>query len=109
MKTPHAKKPVVTCWSHSHGAPIARVTTSHSTASVNIAMHTPHRTIRHASSTSNAGHFRWRCRCRTRARGSAMARALLHVADQLEQLDGMRAELGRELVLDRLRRLDEAG
>ena len=58
--TPHAKNAVVTCCSHSHGAPSVRVTTSQNTVSVNMKMHTPHRTISTASSTSNAFHLRWR-------------------------------------------------
>src|SRR5213079_2373618 len=34
---------------------------------------------------------------------------LLHFADELQELDGVRTELRGQLVLDRLRRLDEAG
>ena len=67
-KTPQAKNAVVTCCSHSQGAPSVRVTHVENTASVNIAMHTPQRTISAASSQSNAFHFRWRWRCRISAR-----------------------------------------
>src|SRR3954451_7850451 len=130
-KTPHAKKAVVTCCSQSHGWPSVRVSTSQNTASVNIAMQTPQRTISTASRESNAFHFRWRWRCRIRARKFAIrspaqppqkigaaavlepqdapARALLlDVAHELQQLDGVRAELGRELILDRCGGLHEA-
>ena len=96
------------------------------TVSVNMPMHTPHRTISSASSGSSARHLSWRWRCRTsarhvghgaafrtardrarrtgrpaRARAVRCAGELLHFADELEDLDRMRAELGRELVLDR--------
>src|SRR5438552_16653022 len=133
-KTPQAKSAVVTCCSHSQGAPSVRVTTSQNTVSVNMKMHTPHRTINTASSQSNARHLRCRWRWRISARKSAIPTpdpscgyramrrrrrferlrspmrmlGLLHVADELQELDRMRTELRRQLVLDRLRRLDEA-
>src|SRR6185436_2369603 len=126
--TPQQKNAVVPCCSQSQGAPIARVTTSHSAASVNMKMHTPHRTMSSASSQSNARHLRWRWRCRIRARwcwSSAMAvsinqraapgaalpvhlRQLLYIAHELEDLNRLRPEIGRGFVLDRLRRLHEA-
>src|SRR5207248_11268380 len=134
--------------------------TSQNTVSVNMKMHTPHRTINAASSQSNALHLRWRWRWRIKARMSAMrllpyrmvrragrirrrcgfirttsgginpalrARAfirtmrgrmnptlpgrmnpaLLHVADELQELHRVGPELRRELILDRRRRLDE--
>src|SRR3954454_25388453 len=133
MKTPHAKKTGVTCCSPSHGAPIVRVTTSQSTATVNMPMHTPHRIMRSASSGSNAFHLSCRWRSRTSARKSAMSvlirtvpdmnrpetriiappavqnACLLHITDELQQLHGMRTELLRELILHGLRSLDEAG
>jgi hypothetical protein len=64
MNTPQAKNAVVTCCSHSQGAPIVRVTTSHSTDNVNMPMQTPHRIIRIASSGSSHFHLsrRWRSR-----------------------------------------------
>ena len=58
--TPHAKNAVVTCCSHSHGAPMVRVITSQSTISVNMLMDTPHRIMSSASSGSNTFHFSWR-------------------------------------------------
>jgi len=66
--TPQAKNAVVTCCSHSQGAPRVRVTTSRKTASVNIEMQTPQRIIRTASTQSKAFHLSWRWRCRIRAR-----------------------------------------
>src|SRR5712691_518775 len=115
MKMPQAKKPVVTCCSHSHGAPISRVTTSRNTAPVKPMIDTPHNTMSAASSGSSAFHLRWRCRWRTRKRlltttlarldGSASS---LHVADELEDLDRVRPELLGKLVLDRRGILGEA-
>src|SRR5262245_14141856 len=113
---------------------MVRVVTSKNTASVNPNMQTPHRIIKRASSQSSAGHFRCRCRWMIRARlvanslmsamiaPSARKRAvpsqappavrlrfgLLNLADQIQQLHGVRTELLGELVLDGCRRLGEA-
>src|SRR5262245_60795700 len=87
---------------------MVRVTTSRNTDSVKPTMLTPHSTMSTASSGSSAFHLRCRWRCRTSARGSTGAR-LLGLADELEDLHRVRAELGRELVLDGLGRLHEAG
>src|SRR5262245_8224519 len=93
----------------------------------------PHSTMSAASTGSSAFHLR--CRCSTRTRWSTInpsrARArrdsgggpggppperivrstagLFHLADELEDLHGVRTELLRELVLDRLGRLHESG
>src|SRR5262245_56918457 len=72
MNTPYAKKPVVTCWSHSQGYPIVRVTTSHSTERVNPVIETPHRTMSTASAGSRAFHLRCRWRSSTRTRWSTI-------------------------------------
>src|SRR6516165_1090687 len=114
---------------------MVRVVTSKNTASVNPNMHTPHRIIKRASSQSSSGHFRCRCRWMIRARlvanslmlamiapsarqsGGYRARhrlrvrlrfGLLNLADQIQELHGVRAELIGELVLDGCRRLGEA-
>src|SRR5437660_2692536 len=133
MNTPHAKNAVVTCCSHSQGAPSVRVTTSQNTVSVNMKMHTPQRTINAASNQSNAFHFKWRWRCRIKARKSAISvvvqtsnehknpagdarnappvgprNELLDVPNELEDLHRVRTELLCELILDWLRRFDEA-
>src|SRR4051794_39190696 len=108
MKTPQGKKPVVTCCSHSHGACSSRVTTSRNTEPVKPMIDTPHRTIRPASTGSSAFHFRCRWRGRTRlrlltgTRGRSAVRRSLHVANEVEDLDGVRPELLGEAVLDRL-------
>src|SRR5262245_1267673 len=114
MNTPHAKKAVVTCCSHSHGCPTVRVRTSSPTESVKPPMDTPQRTIRRASSGSSAFHLRCRWRWMTSARYTAkesVTRPLrsLHVAHESEDLHGVRPQLFRQLILDRLRRLLEAG
>src|ERR1051325_3588640 len=83
---------------------MVRVTTSQRTANVNPAIDTPHSTMRTASTGSSAVHFRCRWRCRT----SGVTRRLLHLADHVEDLHRVRAQLLRELVLDGLRRLHEA-
>src|SRR5882757_1487837 len=115
MNTPQAKKPVVTCCSHSHGAPISRVTTSRNTEPVKPMINAPHSTIRPASSGSSAFHLRWRWRWRTRLRslttrirGTRGAGRLLHVAHELEDGHGVGSQFLGELVLDRLRGLGEA-
>src|SRR5436190_9173747 len=88
---------------------MVRVTTSRKTDRVNPTMLTPHSTISVASSGSSAFHLRCRWRCNTRARGSTVAARLLDLANELEDLDRVRAQLGRELVLDGLGGLHEAG
>src|SRR5262245_34519211 len=107
MNTPQAKNPVVTCCSHSHGAPISRVTTSRKTEPVKPMIDTPHSTINPASSGSSAFHLRWRWSWRTSDRLLMTTRTWqerwpgsLHVAHEAEDLDGVRAELLGELVLD---------
>ncbi len=57
-----------TCCSHSHGAPISRVTTSRNTEPVNPTIDTQHRIISPASSGSSAFHLRWRWCWRTSER-----------------------------------------
>ena len=53
----------VTSWSHSHGAPMVRVTMSQTTERLKAARAKPHSIISTASSLSSARHFsrRWRC------------------------------------------------
>src|SRR4051794_10748861 len=108
MNTPQAKKPVVTCCSHSQGICSSRVTTSRNTEPVKPMIDTPHRTIRPASTGSSAFHLRCRWRGRTRLRiltGTRRRSAIrhsLHVANEFEDLDGVRAELLGKAVLDRL-------
>src|SRR5262245_30021673 len=106
MNTPYAKNPVVTCCSQSHGCPIVRVTTSENTETVNPIRHVPQSTISAASTGSSAAHFR--CRWRRRTSGAWATRALLHLADHVEELHRVGTELLRELVLDRLGGLHEA-
>src|SRR5215213_7444629 len=91
------KKVMVTSCSHSHGRPSMRVTMSQVTVTVKPVIATPQSSISTRSSPSSARHFRWRCSCRTRA----MAPPLLHIADEAEDLDGVRSEVLGELVLDR--------
>src|SRR5438874_1694490 len=98
------KKVMVTSCSHSQGRPSMRVTMSQVTVSVKPVMATPQSSIRTCSSGSSARHFSWRCSCRTRA----MAPRLLHIAHEPEDLDRVRAELLRQLVLDRRADLLEA-
>src|SRR6266567_4283637 len=88
---------------------MVRVTTSRKTDSVNPTMLTPHSTISVASSGSSAVHLRCRWRCNTRARGSTVAARLPGLADELEDLDRVRPQLRRQLVLDGLSGLHEAG
>src|SRR6188508_2251965 len=126
MNTPQAKKPVVASCSHSHGLPISRVTTSQNTDRVKPAIDTPDKIMSRCSSGSSAFHFRWRWLamtndlngCPLAAQTAALAHhrprdspesELFHVAYELEDLDRMRPELLGELILDRLRRLYEAG
>src|SRR6185436_3270131 len=99
------KKVMVTSCSHSHGRDSRRVTMSHVTVTVKPVIATPQRTISARSTTSSARHFRWRCACRT----SEMAARLLNVAYEPEDLDRVRPELLRQLVLDRRADLFEAG
>src|SRR6266545_1717591 len=134
---PQAKNAVVACWSHSHGWPMVRVSTSRNTHSVKLPMHTPHETMSTASTRSSALHLRCRWRWMTSARYTAKltgeltrrtpsregrrrrsappARPArrgvpsLHVADETQDLDRMRAELLGELVLDGQGGLLEAG
>src|SRR5262245_57429815 len=130
IKTPQAKKPVVTSCSQSHGRPSSRVTTSQQTESVKPAIEIPHRIMRRCSSGSSALHFRWRWRGITRdsVTAAASARTLwatapigavarrstdhklhsLYVADQFEDLHGMGAQLLGKLVLNRLSRRSKA-
>src|SRR3954464_13238750 len=100
------KKVMVTSCSQSQGRASMRVTTSQITVTVKPVIATPHSTISARSSGSSARHFRWRCVCRT---SEAMARScLLDVAHQAQDLDCVRAQLARQLVLDRLAHLLEA-
>src|SRR5881394_666371 len=98
------KKVMVTSCSHSHGRDSMRVTMSQVTVTVKPVIATPHSTISARSTTSSARHFRWRCDCRT----SEMGGALLDVAHEPEDLDRVRPELLRQLVLDRRADLFEA-
>src|SRR3954466_9857896 len=112
MNTPQAKKPVVTCCSHSHGTCSSRVTTSRNTELVKPMIEAPHSTISPASTGSSAFHFRWRWRCRTRnallmTRDGAAGR-LLDVAHHLQDLDRVRPELLGKAVLDRCGVVGEA-
>src|SRR5216683_2699883 len=103
------KKVEVTSCSHSHGAPMVRVTMSQTTEVQKPISVAPHSTISSDSSQSSAGHFNLRCRCRTSERSSAITllrrparMALLHRADQLLDLRGMRPEvLGHLLEIGR--------
>src|SRR5689334_9529158 len=99
------KKVMVTSCSHSSGRPSMRVAMSQTTVTVKPVIATPHRTIRTRSSGSRMRHLRWRCSSSTRA----MVAALLGAAHQAEHLDGVRAEILRDLVLHRRRDLLEAG
>src|SRR6478736_954356 len=118
------KKSIVVSCSHSHGWPIARVTMSQRTSTLNVVMVIPHSTISICSMGSSARHFKWRCSCKTspsnrritwfrKSRqenecgelfGSPRSRTdrLFHVADQIEHFYRIRPEIRRELVLDRL-------
>ena len=131
MKTPQAKKPVVTSCSHRIGTPNVRVTTSRNTEKVNPAMEIPQSTIRTYSSGSNARHFRWRWRAITSGglaknphshvachRAAAISApppgghatiGSFDVADEFENLHRVRTELLGELVLNRLGISHEAG
>src|SRR5512135_2975978 len=102
------KKVIVTSCSHSQGRPMVRVTTSHTTLTVNPVIATPQSTISTRSSGSSARHFRCRCDSWRRV---AMARlpVLFHAAHELEDLDRVRAEVLGELVLDGLAHRLEAG
>src|SRR5471030_831164 len=66
------KKVEVTSCSHSHGAPIVRVTMSQTTEVQKQIRVAPQPIINKASSQSSAGHLSWRGRCRTSERSSAM-------------------------------------
>src|SRR5260221_8946288 len=92
------KKVMVTSCSHSHGRESIRVTMSQVTVTVKPVIATPQSTISARSTTSSARHFRWRWDCRT----SEMAGRLLYVAHQAQDLDRVRPELLRQLVLDGL-------
>src|SRR5262245_22255505 len=125
MKTPQAKNPVVTSCSQRIGSPNVRVTTSTNTEKVNPAMETPQSTIRTCSSGSSACHFRWRWRAITSdglAKNSPQCQrqhsygwwrigstdrtqatiGSFYVANELENLHGVRTELLGKLVLNRL-------
>src|SRR2546428_624702 len=117
---PQAKNAVVACCSHSHGWPMVRVTTSRNTHSEKPPMHTPHATMSTASRGSSAGHLRCRWRWMTSVRYTAKSTGvltrewpadapLLHVANETQDLDRVRAELRGELVLDGQSGLLEAG
>src|SRR5882672_12310706 len=99
------KKVIVTSCSHSHGRDSMRVTMSQVTVTVKPVIATPQSTISARSTKSNARHFRWRWDCRT----SEMAGALLDAAHQAEDLDRVRPELVRQLVLDRCADFFETG
>src|ERR1044071_4008882 len=91
------KKVMVTSCSQSHGRDSVRVTMSQVTVTVKPVIAMPQSSISARSRTSSARHVRWRCSCRT----SEMAGTLLDVAHQAQDLDRVRPELLRELVLDR--------
>src|SRR3569832_2846215 len=92
------KKVMVTSCSQSHGRPMVRVTTSHTTVSVKPVLATPHSTISARSSGSSQRHFR--CRCDSCS--NATARDLLDAAHQLQDLHGVGPELAGDLVLEGL-------
>src|SRR5436189_2067241 len=100
------KNVMVTSCSHSHGRPSMRVTMSQVTVTLKPVIATPHRIISTRSSGSSTRHFR--CRCDSCTRESTARPGLLDVAHQLQNLDRVRAQLLRQLVLDRLADLLEA-
>src|SRR5262245_8594765 len=120
------KKVIVASWTQSQGAPIARVMTSARTRILKPVMQTPHRIINVFSRGSSMRHFKWRCSCKTSpSKRIAQFRIpggggesgnspllwpllLLRVADQIEDLHRVRAQVRDKLVLDRLADLGKA-